>query len=102
MHIFHDFIHVHSPYARADNPLGPNFWCQQEGLITLVICRKFKKISSTSNFLHIFSWFNKRSGYLQSTVNSQKNVKLAIYSQLSIAKNVQLAIYSQLLLAKKR
>ena len=28
----------------------------------------------------------ERSGYLQSTVNSQKNVKMAIYSQLSIAK----------------
>ena len=27
----------------ADNPLGPNFLCQQEGLITMVICCKFKK-----------------------------------------------------------
>ena len=33
----------HSPWAGADNPLGPNFWCQQEGLITIVICCKFKK-----------------------------------------------------------
>ena len=41
--LFHDFIHVHSPWARADNPLGPKFWCQQEGLITMVICCKFKK-----------------------------------------------------------
>ena len=24
MHIFHDFIHVYSPGARADNPLGKN------------------------------------------------------------------------------
>ena len=27
----------HSPWAGADNPLGPNLLCQQEGLITMVI-----------------------------------------------------------------
>ena len=32
----------HSPRIGADNPLGPNFWCQQEGLINMVICCKFK------------------------------------------------------------
>ena len=31
------------PWAGADNPSGPKFWCQQEGLITMVICCKFKK-----------------------------------------------------------
>ena len=25
MHVFHDFIHVHSPWAGADNPFGPKF-----------------------------------------------------------------------------
>ena len=25
MHIFHDFIHVHSPWAEAHNPSGPKF-----------------------------------------------------------------------------
>ena len=33
----------HSPWAGADNPLRLNFLCQQEGLITMVICCKFKK-----------------------------------------------------------
>ena len=33
----------HSPWAGADNPLGPKILCQQEGLITMVICCKFKK-----------------------------------------------------------
>ena len=33
----------HSPWAGADNPLGSKFLCQQEGLITMVICWKFKK-----------------------------------------------------------
>ena len=33
----------HSPRVGADNPFGPKFWYQQEGLITMVICCKFKK-----------------------------------------------------------
>ena len=33
----------HSPWAGADNPLGPKFWCQQVGLITMVIFCKFTK-----------------------------------------------------------
>ena len=37
-----DFIHVYSPKARAENPLGPNFWCQQKALITSTICCKFQ------------------------------------------------------------
>ena len=40
---FHDFIHVYSPGAGTDNPLGTNSLCQQEHLVTLVICCKFKK-----------------------------------------------------------
>ena len=34
---------VYSPGAGADNPLGMKFWCQQEYLVTWVICCKFKK-----------------------------------------------------------
>ena len=49
----HDFIHVHSPWAGADNPLGPKFWCQQEDLIFLVICFKFKKKSLQYLLLYI-------------------------------------------------
>ena len=44
----------HSPWAGADNPLGPKFWCQQVGLITMVICCKF-----TKNPFNLFSWLNK-------------------------------------------
>ena len=33
---------VYSPGARAENPLGTNFWCQQQALITLTICCKFQ------------------------------------------------------------
>ena len=34
----------HSPRVGADNPFGPiSFLCQREGLITMVICCKFKK-----------------------------------------------------------
>ena len=53
MHIFTDIIYVYSPVV-AYNSLGPKSRCQQKGLITSVICCKFK-ISSTSDFIHIFS-----------------------------------------------
>ena len=33
----------HSPWAGTDNSLRRNFLCQQEGLITMVICCKFTK-----------------------------------------------------------
>ena len=42
IHILNDFIHVYSPEARAENPLGTNFWCQQKALITSAICCKFQ------------------------------------------------------------
>ena len=42
IHICNDFIHVYSPGARAQNPLGTNFWCQQKALITSTICCKFQ------------------------------------------------------------
>ena len=42
IHIFNDFIHVYSALARAENPLGTNFWCQQKALITSTICCKFQ------------------------------------------------------------
>ena len=35
----------HSPRAGADNPLGPKILCQQEGLITMVICCNLKQES---------------------------------------------------------
>ena len=49
-HILHDFIHVYSPRAGTNNPLGTIFWCQQKFLITLPICSQFKKKSPWSLF----------------------------------------------------
>ena len=38
----------------------PKFWCQQEGLITMVICCKFKKnLVNLWLYAHLFTWFNK-------------------------------------------
>ena len=37
------YMYIALGQAGADNPLGPKLWCQQEGLITMVICCKFKK-----------------------------------------------------------
>ena len=36
------FMILSIPGARADNPLGMKFWCQQEHLVTSVICCKFQ------------------------------------------------------------
>ena len=40
---FHGFRHAYSPGAGADNPFGKKFWCQQEHVVTSVICCKFQK-----------------------------------------------------------
>ena len=59
---FQDFIHVYSPGAGVDNPLGTKFLFQQEHLVTSAICCKFKKISLKSDsipffddFIHVYS-----------------------------------------------
>ena len=44
-------MHAYSRGAGADNPLGTKFWCQQEHLVTSVICCKFQK-----NLLEV--WFH--------------------------------------------
>ena len=49
---FHDFIHVYSPKAGADNPLGMKFLSQQVHLVILVIC--FRNISLKSDFIQSF------------------------------------------------
>ena len=54
---FHHFIHVYSPNAGADSPLGTKFLCQQEHLVTLVICCKFQKKSLWSLILNSFFFF---------------------------------------------
>ena len=54
---FHDLINVYSRRSGADNPFRTNFLCQQEHLVTLVICCKFKKISLKSDFIQFFHDF---------------------------------------------
>ena len=53
IHFFHDFIHVHSPGARADSPQGTKFWFQQKCLVTSFIC-KYSKTFLWSPILNIF------------------------------------------------
>ena len=56
----------HSPWAGADNSLRPKFICQQEGLITLVICCKFKKnlffLTLYTSFHDLTNVYSCRSG----------------------------------------
>ena len=49
----------HSPrVGETTNPLVPNFLCQQEGLITMVICCKFKK-----NFFNLWLYTHLDSSF---------------------------------------
>ena len=57
IHFFNEFMHEGSPGAGADNPLGTTFWCQQEHLVTSVICCNFEKISLKTDFIHFFHDF---------------------------------------------
>ena len=56
----------HSPWAGADNSLRPNVLCQQEGLITMVICCKFKKnlfnLTLYTSFHNLTNVYSCRSG----------------------------------------
>ena len=52
----------HSPWAKADNPSVPKFWCQHEGLITMVICCKFKKNLFNLWLYDLINVYSHRSG----------------------------------------
>ena len=56
----------HSPWAGADNTLRPNFLCQQEGLITMFICCKFKtsllNLTLYTSFHDLTNVYSCRSG----------------------------------------
>ena len=52
---FHDFIHVHSPGAEADNPLGRNFNVNRNILSLRSFVASFNKISSKSDFTYLYS-----------------------------------------------
>ena len=51
IHILPVFIHVHSPGAGADNPLGSEFLFSHKPFVTLVICCKFLPLN---DFLTVF------------------------------------------------
>ena len=48
---FHIFIHVCSPGAGADNPLGSDFLYKHKPFVTLVICCKFPPLN---DFLTVY------------------------------------------------
>ena len=52
--ILFTILYLYSPGAGVDNPLGTKLWCQQEHLVTSVICCKFKKISLKSDLIDFF------------------------------------------------
>ena len=50
-------LHVYSPRAGSDNPLGSKFWCQQNILSLRSFVASFKKISLKSDFTQFFHDF---------------------------------------------
>ena len=48
-----------SPWAGADNPLGPIFYVNMKASSLWSFVASLKRIFSASDFVHIFSWFNK-------------------------------------------
>ena len=54
---FNAFIHVCSPRAGADNPLGTNVDVNRKPLSLCPFVASFKMISSKSDFIHIFNDF---------------------------------------------
>ena len=54
IHFFHDFIHVYSPGARAENPLGTKFDVNRNILSLRSFVASLKKISLKSDFIHFF------------------------------------------------
>ena len=51
IHIFHDFIHVYSPGARAENPWGQTFDVNRKPLSLQPFVASFKQISLNFDFL---------------------------------------------------
>ena len=56
--LFTYFIHVYSPEARADKPLGSKFWCQQKALTTSTIYCKKKNLFEFLFYTHFFMFFH--------------------------------------------
>ena len=54
LYTFLMILYMPSLGARADSPLGTNFWRQQKALITLPICCRFKTNCFVSPILHTF------------------------------------------------
>ena len=55
----------HSPWAGADNPLGPKFWCQQVGLIThllQVYKESLQPLTLYTSFHDLINVYSRRSG----------------------------------------
>ena len=52
--LFHDLIHVYSPWAGADSPKGQNFDVNRKGLSLYPFVASFKEMSLKSDFILFF------------------------------------------------
>ena len=56
---FNAFIHVYSPRAGADNPLGTNVDVNRKSISLCLFVAGLKKIALKSNFIYIFFMFHQ-------------------------------------------
>ena len=102
---FYDLINVYSPGAGADNPLGTKFWCQQEQLVTSVICCKFKKKSLWSmnlyncfhDFIRVYSPAAGADSPREQSFDVNKKA-LSLYPFVASFKNISLKYFVLLVL----
>ena len=54
-HFFHDFIHIHSAWAGGRQPIRAIFYANRKTSSLWLFVASLERISSTSDFIHIFS-----------------------------------------------
>ena len=86
----------HSPRVGSGNPLGPIFWCQQEGLIIMVICCKFKKNLFNLWLYTSFHEYSRSSGADNPKVQNF-DVNRNLLSLLSFATSFKKSLWSLIL-----
>ena len=61
MQTFHDFIHVYSLWAGADNPLGPKFWCQLWSFVASLKKKTLQPLTLYIPFCDLINVYSRRS-----------------------------------------
>ena len=89
-------LHIYSSRAGAGSPLGMKFLCQQELLVTFVICCKFQKNLFEVGFFFMILYMYIAPGQAQTTPRGQNfdvNRKaLSLYPFVASFKEISLSL----------